>query len=188
MFARNGSSDAKAETNARFGRIARGLAPIEWRENPFLLLWRKAGPVIIDDDDNTIGFANDIHTRPSTVFNGIVDQVRDRLAHQGRSARNIDTPWAAIRNFPARFTRIFAGISDEYLDIYQPSRLLPGLMLRKSQCGIDHGVHRFEIVEHLPLLFTISDKFSAKAQTREWRSQIVRDRGQHLCPVFHEAL
>src|SRR5580704_11913531 len=148
MLTRYGSSDAEAQTNTCLGGIARRLPPVEWRKNLLLFLGRNAGPIVVNNDGNAAGVANDVDAHASTIFDGIIDQVCDRTADIGRPARNIDAALASIRDLTAGIAGVFADIANEDTEIDQPSRLPASVIARESQCGIDHGIHVFQVIEH----------------------------------------
>jgi len=88
MFARDGSGNAQAKADACLGRIARRLAPIERRENLLVLLGRNARPIVLDDNHDATGFANHLDARDAAIFDGVINQVRDRATNQDWPAGN----------------------------------------------------------------------------------------------------
>src|SRR5579872_4329374 len=70
VLARHRARDAEAETNSRFRRITRRIAPVERRKNLLLFVRRDSGPIVVDDDRYAIIVANNIDARAATIFDG----------------------------------------------------------------------------------------------------------------------
>jgi hypothetical protein len=157
MLASNGPGDTETKTNARLGRIARRIAPVEWRENLLLLIRRNAWPIVVDDNGDAVAIAHDVDASAFPIFDGIIDEICDSSADIGWPTRNIDAAPTGIGDLTARIAGIFANISNEDTDIHQPSRFPTSVIARESQRRIDHGIHVFQIIDHLALLLTVRD-------------------------------
>jgi hypothetical protein len=122
MFTCDRPRNAKAKADTRVARIARGVQAIERCKNFLLLLHRNAWAVIINEDHDAIGFANDLDARGAAVFDGIINQVRDGATNQSWSAGNLDAARAEIAGLAAGIHDVFAGVPDENTQIDKPSR------------------------------------------------------------------
>src|SRR5215472_1729511 len=182
VAARHIAGDRQAETDAPGRRIARCIEPDESPKYPLPFgLWNSR-PVVVNEEVKPVGDSDPGEPDVAAVAPGVADQITEATPERVWSDRNHVFRLRGDRQgdplAPHRRSDILEQQRDIGLD-----RLLGTLTACEVEIPVHHPLHLDNIGFQLLDRRIIAEQLKCELHSGQWRAQIVRYAGEHLCAL-----